>query len=271
MIVGGPNFAGGVCLRQLGHVPDEHSPAEFRSDFVTTNWTMVMAAGSSSTAERLRALESLFRIYWRPLYAYIRRAGYGVEDAQDLTQSFVSHLLSKGALSVADRERGRFRSFLLTALKHYLIDDVRRRSAAKRGGGQVMEPLGDDAEEQYQLELADSASPDVLYDRGWARAVLAEALARLRAEYTSSAHGPGFETLKDYIWGERSGVSCAEMGRELGGMTEEAVKKAVQRMRRRFGELLREQVGGTLSTPMDLDDELRYLLSLLSPRFCFAP
>ena len=224
-----------------------------------------MAAGSSSTAERGRALEALCRIYWHPLYAYVR-AGYRVEDAQDLTQSFVSHLLSKGALSVADRERGRFRTFLLTALKHYLIDDARRRAAIKRGGGRMMEPLGDDAEEQYRMELADSASPDVLYDRGWARAVLAEALARLRLEYASNAHGPGFEALKKYIWGERSGVACADLGRELG-MSEEAVKKAVQRMRRRFGELLREQVGGTLITPVDVDDELRYLLSLLSPRF----
>jgi RNA polymerase sigma-70 factor (ECF subfamily) len=224
---------------------------------------MVLAAGGPLSRERLEALEAVCRAYWYPLYAYIRRAGQGPEDAKDLTQSFLSHLLEKGALSMADRERGRFRTFLLTALKHYLVDQGRRRTALKRGGGRPLEPLeNEDGEERYQFEPADWASPDVLYDRGWAKAVLEQALSHLREEYASSKHGPGFEALKEYVWGERSGLSCAELGREIG-MSEEAAKKAVQRMRRRFAQLLRQQIAETVSTPAELEDELRHLSSLL--------
>ena len=224
---------------------------------------MVLAASGPLSHERSEALEALCRAYWYPLYAYIRRAGQAPEDAKDLTQSFISQFLEKGALSLADRERGRFRTFLLSALKHYLIDDDRRRTAQKRGGGRPLEPLeNEDGEERYQFEPADLASPDVLYDRGWAKAVLAQALSRLRAEYGSSKYGPGFETLKDYVWGERSGVSCAELGRQLG-MSEEAVKKAVQRLRQRFAQLLREQIAETVNTPAELEDEIRHLSTLL--------
>jgi RNA polymerase sigma-70 factor (ECF subfamily) len=223
---------------------------------------MVLAAGGVS-GERLQALEALCRAYWYPLYAYIRRAGHTQEDAKDLTQSFLAHVLEKGTLNLADRERGRFRTFLLTALKHYLVDQVRRQTALKRGGGRLLEPLETDlGEERYRFEPADLASPDVLYDRGWAREVLAQAVSRLREEYASSKIGPGFEALKDYIWGERSGLSCAELGREIG-MSEEAAKKAVQRMRHRFAQLLRQQVAETVSTPAELEDELRHLSSLL--------
>jgi RNA polymerase sigma-70 factor (ECF subfamily) len=224
---------------------------------------MVLAAGGPLSQERVDALEALCRAYWYPLYAYIRRAGNGPEDAKDLTQSFFSHLLEQDKLSLADRERGRFRTFLLTALKHYLVDQARRQHALKRGGGRLFEPLEtSDGEERYQFEPADPTSPDVLYDRGWARAVLAQALSHLREEYASSKHGPGFEALKDYVWGERSGCSCAELGRELG-LSEEAAKKAVQRLRRRFAELLRQQVAETVTTPAELEDELRHLSSLL--------
>jgi len=224
---------------------------------------MVVAASGPLSQERSEALEALCRAYWYPLYAYIRRAGQGPEDAQDLTQSFISQFLEKGTLCLADRERGRFRTFLLTALKHYLIDQDRRRTALKRGGGQILEPLeNEDGEERYQFEPADLASPDMLYDRGWARAVLAQALSRLREEYASSKHGPGFEALKDYVWGERSGLSCAELGQDIG-LSEEAAKKAVQRMRCRFAQMLRQQIAETVSTPAELEDELRHLSSLL--------
>ena len=231
--------------------------------FVTTHWSVVLAAGGPLSHEQSQALEALCRTYWYPLYAYIRRAGHGSEDAQDLTQSFLSQLLAKGGLSMADPQRGRFRTFLLTALKHYLVDEHRRATALKRGGGSVFQPLeADDGEERYQFEPVDLASPDVLYDRSWAKAVLAQALSRLREEYASSKHGPGFEALKDYVWGERSGLSCAELGREIG-MSEEAAKKAVQRMRQRFAQLLREQIAETVNTPAELEDEIRHLSTLL--------
>jgi RNA polymerase sigma factor (sigma-70 family) len=244
-------------------MPYNRSPAEARLQFVTTHWSMVLAASGPLSHERSEALEALCRAYWYPLYAYIRRSGQGPEDAKDLTQSFISQFLEKGALSLADRLRGRFRTFLLTALKHYLIDEDRRRTAQKRGGGRPLEPLeNEDGEERYQFEPADLTSPDVLYDRGWARAVLAQALSRLREEYRGSTHGPGFEALKDYVWGERSGLSCGELGREIG-LSEEAAKKAVQRMRHRFAQLLRQQIAETVSTPAELEDELRHLSSLL--------
>jgi RNA polymerase sigma-70 factor (ECF subfamily) len=240
-----------------------HSSSGAHPQFVTTQWSMVLSGSGPSGHDRSEALEALCRAYWYPLYAYIRRAGNGPEDAKDLTQSFLWHFLQKGILGQADRERGRFRTFLLTALKHYLIDEHRRRTALKRGGGQALEPLESErGEEQYQFESADLASPDVLYDRSWAKAVLAQALSRLREEYASSKHGPGFDALKDYVWGERSGTSCGQLGRELG-MSEEAAKKAVQRMRQRFAQLLRQQITETVTTPAELEDELRYLSSLL--------
>ena len=244
-------------------MPEDPSRADPRAQFVTTHWSMVVAASGPFSREQAEALETLCRAYWYPLYAYVRRAGHGPEDAEDLTQAFLSHFLEKGALTLADRERGRFRTFLLTALKHYLVDEDRRRTALKRGGGRPLEPLeNEDGEERYKFEPTDLASPDVLYDRGWARAVLAQALSRLREEYRGSTHGPGFEALKDYVWGERSGLSCAELGREIG-LSEEAAKKAVQRMRHRFAQLLRKQIAETVSTPAELEDELRHLSSLL--------
>src|SRR6516225_4423814 len=248
---------------KTGGMPEDRSSADARVQFVTTHWSMVLAAGGPLSHEQSEALEALCRAYWYPLYAYVRRAGQGPEDAKDLTQSFFSHLLEKGALGLADRERGRFRTFLLTALKHYMVDEFRCRTALKRGGGRLLEPLETDhGEERYQFEPTDLASPDVLYDRGWARAVLAQALSRLREEYAFTKHGPAFEALKDYIWGERSGLSCAQLGQEVG-LSEEAAKKAVQRMRQRFAQLLREQIAETVSTPVELEDELRHLSGLL--------
>ena len=231
--------------------------------FVTTHWSMVVAAGGQLSQQQSAALEGLCRAYWYPLYAYIRRAGHSSEDAKDLTQSFFAHLLAKNALCLADRERGRFRTFLLAALKHYLIDEHRRGTALKRGAGEPLLSLENQhGEERYRFEPADPVSPDVLYDRGWAKAVLAQALLRLREEHASSKHGPGFEALKDYVWGERSGTSCVQLGQELG-ISEEAAKKAVQRLRHRFGQLLRHQVAETVTTPAELEDELRYLSSLV--------
>jgi RNA polymerase sigma-70 factor (ECF subfamily) len=224
---------------------------------------MVVAASGQLHLQQSEALEGLCRAYWYPLYAYVRRAGHDREDAKDLTQAFFAHLLAKKSLSLADRERGRFRTFLLTALKHYLVDEHRRATALKRGGDRVFQPLEtDDSQERYRFEPADLASPDVLYDRSWAKAVLAQALVRLREEYASNKHGPSFEALKDYVWGERSGLSCAALGRELG-MSEEGVKKAVQRMRHRFAQLLRQQIAETVNTPAELEDEIRHLSSLL--------
>ena len=236
---------------------------EAPAQFVTTHWSLVVAASGPLTEERRAALDALCRAYWYPLYAFVRRNGQDPEDAKDLTQSFMAHILERGLFGVADRERGRFRTFLLAALKNFLLDQNRRRAALKRGGGLIIEPwLGEADEDRYQLEPVDAASPDVLYDRGWAKALLQQALRRLRAEYSSSKHAAGFDLLKDYVWGERNGCSCAEVGHELG-IGEEAAKKAIQRLRQRFGQLLRELVAETVNTPADLEEELRYLSRLV--------
>lgn len=234
-----------------------------RAQFVTTHWSMVVAAGGSLEGARAEALNALCRDYWYPLYAYIRRAGNRPEEAKDLTQSFLAHVLEKEIFAIADRSRGRFRTFLLANLKNFLIDQNRRSSAAKRGGGAIFETLeNENGEERYRFEPPDTNSPDLMYDRSWAQTALQHALARLRDEFASTKHGPGFDALKRYIWGERSGASCAELGRELG-ISEEAAKKSVQRLRHRFAELLRQQIAETVSTPIELEEELRYLASLL--------
>jgi RNA polymerase sigma-70 factor (ECF subfamily) len=193
----------------------------------------------------------------------VRRAGHNPEDAKDLTQSFFAHLLERDAFQMAKRERGRFRTFLLASLKHHLVDVFRRGAAQKRGAGREFISLdGLDPETRYNCEPQDVQSPEVLYDRSWAETVLQQALKRLRQECAETKHGPGFDTIKDHIWGNRGGRSCAELGRELG-ISEEAAKKAVQRVRGRFRELLREEVAGTVSSPVELEDEIRHLLRML--------
>jgi RNA polymerase sigma factor (sigma-70 family) len=235
-----------------------------RPEFVTTHWSRVVAAAEGLSEESRRALDDLCRAYWYPLYAYVRRVGHDPEEARDLTQAFLAQLLEKQSLRLANPERGRFRTFLLTALKHFLVDQVRRNRAQKRGGGAILEPLdaGGGDEERYQHEPVELDSPDVLYDRSWATAVLERALSRLRQEYSTTRHGPSFDALKEYVWGERSGTSCAELGREIG-LSEEAAKKAVQRLRQRFGQHLRDQISETVTTPAELQEELLYLYSLL--------
>jgi len=176
----------------------------------------------------------------------------------------VAHLLERGSLRQVDPERGRFRTFLLAAFKNYILDAARRQKALKRGGGQKLERLdADSGEERYRFEPLDLASPDVHYDRSWARAVLDQTLSRLRQEYVATRRGPNFDALKEYVWGERSGLSCAQLGREIG-LSEEAAKKAVQRMRRRLAQTLREQIAETVSTPTELQQELRFLATLLA-------
>ncbi len=241
----------------------EGRPTEAPGVFATTHWSLIVAAKGTLSSPGAEALDSLCRAYWYPLYAYVRRAGNAPEDAKDLTQSFLFQWVQKEAIQLADRERGRFRTFLLSSLKNFLVDQNRRRTAWKRGGREAFEPLeGNEGESRYGFEPSDPESPDLLYDRGWARMLLEQALARLRSELSSSKHAPGFDALKSYIWGERSGFSCAELGRELG-ISEEAAKKLAQRTRARFAEILREQIAETVTTPTELEDELRYLASLL--------
>jgi RNA polymerase sigma-70 factor (ECF subfamily) len=232
--------------------------------FVTTHWSVVLEAKGEDSMRASEALEKLCRVYWRPVYAFIRRNGYNPTDAQDLTQEFFSRLLSKEYLRHLHDQRGKFRSFLLTFVKHFLSDERERASAQKRGGGQALLSLDDtEGEDYYLAEAANQVSPDQLFERRWALTVLDQALRRLSNEYHAGGKGSLFERLKDVQPGEHGPVSYAQLGSELG-MTEVAIKSAVHRLRRRHREILREEIAHTVTRPEEVDDEIRHLIALVS-------
>jgi RNA polymerase sigma-70 factor (ECF subfamily) len=231
--------------------------------FATTRWTMVLQAGRLDSPETAEALANLCRIYWYPLYAYVRRQGFDPPTAEDLTQEFFAKLLEKNYLGLADRQRGRFRWFLLTAFKCFLANEWDRASAQKRGGGAKPISLdGMTAEERYQVEPADLASADHLFDRRWALDLLERARVRLREHYQASEKGRRFELLESYLPGEQPIATQAEIGCQLG-LNENAVKQEVHRMKKLFAELLRGEVAQTVAQPEDVDEELRYLIDIV--------
>jgi len=225
---------------------------------------VVLAAGQQDTRESAFALEQLCRTYWLPIYGYIRRWGYAPEDAQDLTQEFFARLLRKNSIGAADREKGRFRSFLLGSLKHLLADAKAKDQAVKRGGGRTLlcwEALG--PEERFKAEPADRLSPDRIFDRRWAMTVLEQATRRLRAEYDGPGRRQLFEELKAYVSGGALSASYAQTAARLA-LSESAAKSAIFRLRRRYHELVREEVAQTVTNPNDLEEEIHYLMSLFS-------
>jgi RNA polymerase sigma-70 factor (ECF subfamily) len=233
--------------------------------FATTHWSIVLAAKEQDSPQAIAALENLCRTYWYPLYCFIRRLGTGPVDAQDLTQGFFAYLLSRDLVSRADPEIGRFRSFLLGSLKHFLAHEHERANALRRGGGQRPVSLDEFVpEERYLLEPVDNATPEVLFEQRWAQEQLRNALDRLRAEYVSSGKAPLFELLKGYVWGERNDLTLAQIAEQLDS-TEEGVKKAVQRVRHRFRECLRTEIAQTVASPDQIDDEVRHLRIALAP------
>jgi RNA polymerase sigma factor (sigma-70 family) len=240
-------------------------PARARR-FATTRWSRVLAAGQAQTAASQDALASLCEVYWYPLYAFVRRWGYAPDRAEDLTQEFFARLLEKHYLRDADPARGRFRSFLLASLKHFLSNERDRESAVKRGGRVSIVPLEvETAEGMYQRELPDADTPEKLFERRWALTLLGRTLSRLRREFESSGRGATFGRLEGYLTGERETMPYAELARDLG-MTEGAVKVAVHRLRRRFGALLREEIAETVSDPAQVDEEIRELFRVLTAR-----
>jgi RNA polymerase sigma factor (sigma-70 family) len=239
-------------------------PGSAAAWFVTTHWSVVLEAKGNDSVRASEALETLCRIYWRPLYAFIRRNGYTRADAQDLTQEFFSRLLSKDYLRHLRDQRGKFRSFLLTFVKHFLADERDRATAQKRGGGQVALSLDDiPGEDLFVAQTANQITPDQLFERRWAETVLDQALRRLSQEYHANAKGALFETLKDVQPGEHGIQSYAQLGAQLG-MTDVAIRSAVHRLRRRHREILREEIAHTVTRPEDVDNEIRYLIALLS-------
>jgi RNA polymerase sigma-70 factor (ECF subfamily) len=224
---------------------------------------MVMAAGNSRDPRFENALSDLCERYWYPVYVYVRRRGVDADRAQDLAQGFFSHLLEKKTLKAADRDRGRFRSFLLTALKFYLSDEYDRATAKKRGGGVENLSLDmEDAESRYRLESEPEGNPDRIFAKRWALEVLEQTRARLDEELASSAKPERMRRLAVFLTGDAEDATYKEVATELE-MSESAVKVAVHRLRKRFGTLLREEVARTVVNPEDTDQELRFLLSAL--------
>ena len=231
--------------------------------FDTTHWSVVLQAGANDSPQAAEALASLIRAYWYPLYAYVRRQGHSTEDAQDLTQEFFARLLERNYLRLANRNRGRFRTFLLTSLKHFLINEWKRANREKRGSGQKILSLDEEmAESRYTAEPVVDQPPDALYDRGWAAVLLDRALVALRTELAQCGKLDLFVRLKVFVWGEKNSLTYAAMAAQLG-MTESAVKVAVHRLRHRYGELLRAEVAQTVTTPVEVDEELRHLISVV--------
>jgi len=231
--------------------------------FCTTHWSVVLQASDADGPKAHAALERLCQTYWYPLYACVRRHGYGSEDACDLTQEFFARLLSKNSLRHADQRRGRFRTFLQTALTNFLATEWAKGTAKKRGGGQEVLSLdANEAEERYVAEPADTLTPEKLFEQRWAATVLELAVQNLAREYTAAGKAGLFESLKNYIWGDGA-ASYAEIA-AAHAMSEGAVKVAAHRLRERYRELLLAEVGRTVASREEADDELRHLISIVS-------
>ena len=232
--------------------------------FVTTHWSVVLAAKQEPSAEADAALERLCRTYWWPLYAFVRRRGYEVHDAQDLTQEFFARLLAKDFLRAVDRSKGKFRSFLLAALEHFLAKEWRRANAQKRGGQfTFVSTDAESAEQQYLQVPASNLSAEQLFEQQWATTLLNQALARLREEFVAAGKEALFENTKSFLTGEKQAQSYAELAARQE-TTEAALKMAVSRMRQRYGELLRAEIANTVTRPEEVDEELRALMGALS-------
>lgn len=245
---------------------ESHNPAGGGGPggFVTTQWSTVLAAGADSSPEAQGALERLCRAYRYPLYVHVRRLGWKPEDAEDMTQEFLARFIGRKYLQRADRERGRFRSFLLTSLKHFLADEWDKLRAQKRGGGQqAISWDGMDPEERYRLEPTEALTPDRAYEKRWAGMLLESVLGQLRADYETNGRLREFDLLKNHVWGDGHAGDYAHLAAALS-MQEDTVKVTVHRLRKLFREALRQEVLSTVSSPGEVDEEMRYLYTLLS-------
>lgn len=232
--------------------------------FPPTRWSVVLAATQRHSPESAAAMESLCRAYWYPLYAYVRRSGQSPHDAQDLTQEFFARLLEHHWLETADREKGRLRTFLIVALKHFLHKEWRRASAEKRGGGHTPVELDTTcAESLYAAESGTKLAPDDAFDRQWALTLLDLTVKRLQGEFAAAGRPDDFEVLKGCLLAARGAVDYADIAARLGG-NPGAARVAVHRLRKRFREIYREEISQTLAEDEDLDAELRHLAAALA-------
>jgi RNA polymerase sigma-70 factor (ECF subfamily) len=232
--------------------------------FATTHWTVVLSARDAASPECASSLEALCRAYWYPLYAYVRRRGHRPHDAQDLTQEFFACLLRKQYLNAADREKGRFRTFLIVALQRFLANDWDRTRAQKRGGGQGLLSLDAQAAEQrYLAEPAAELTPDRVYERRWALTLLERTMARLRHEFTGAGKAADFDQLKRFLTAEGQAPAYSELARQLNS-SEGAARVAVHRVRKRFREVFREEISQTVAGPENVEEEIRHLLAAMA-------
>ena len=232
--------------------------------FLTTHWSVVIRAGQDPSEASRQALADVCRTYWYPLYAFVRRQGHGPQEAEDLTQEFFARLLEKNYVADADQQKGRFRTFLIIALKHFLANEWDRRHAQKRGGFRTVVSIDHDlAESRFGAELAHHEQPDVIFERQWAMTLLEEVMARLQAEYTATDRKRLFDHLRPCLVKDESALPYAEIGQRLG-LTEAAVKMGVQRLRNRYRELLREEIGRTVTSPDEVEGEIEHLFSVFA-------
>jgi DNA-directed RNA polymerase specialized sigma24 family protein len=240
--------------------PSSEPPGSPGGIFATTHWSVVVQAGDSQSPEATSAMERLCTTYWYPLYVFVRRKGYGHEDASDLTQAFFARFLEKRYLRSVDANLGKFRTFLLTSMTHFLANEWDKSQAQRRGGGaRVLSLDGATAEQRYQLEPIDRCTPETLFEQRWAQTVISVVVERLATETEEKR----FEILKGFLVGNRGAVSYDDAAAQLG-MSTSAITSAIHRMRSRFRALLFEEVANTVQKPEEVEQELRHLMTVLA-------
>jgi RNA polymerase sigma-70 factor (ECF subfamily) len=255
-----------LLLRKRFMSPDlQSSEATNKAEwFTATHWSVVLMAGQISSPDSAEALEKLCRTYWYPLYVYVRRQGHSPHDAQDLTQEFFARLLARNYLGTVGCEKGKFRSFLLAALNHFMADERDRARAAKRGGGKALISLDEEeAETRCQADMASPLSPERIFDKRWATALLEQAFAKLREEFVAAEKGERFDRLKVFLEDGTEAGDYAAVGMELG-MAANTVAAAVHRLRQRYRELVRAEIANTVASPDDIKEEMRHLVAALT-------
>jgi RNA polymerase sigma-70 factor (ECF subfamily) len=246
-------------------MPDaERNSQEVPRVFVTTHWSVVLAAGDRSSPEAEQALSRLCQSYWFPIYAFVRKRAYSPEQAQDLTQEFFAGFLEKNHVAKAARERGRFRCFLMKSVESFLRNESDHARAQRRGGGRKLVSIDEqDAEERYRCEPRTEIDPAKTFEHRWAATLLSNVLGRLKEEFDAAGRSDLFDALQAHLWGDSESIPYPQLAEQFG-LTLANVKTTAHRLRQRYRELLREEIAHTVALPSQIDDEIRYLMKVVS-------